>query len=153
MAKTPFKVFRAGTGDLVLAREAIAYVHQRPDASDAAISSFLNDSACCLMLAVADGRVVGSLYGYLLRRPHQSKPQFLLYEIDVAAAHRRRGIGHALVTAFTAAARAAAAVEIWVLSNESNRAALNLYVKCGYRRVNEDDVMLSLSLKAAGPKT
>jgi ribosomal protein S18 acetylase RimI-like enzyme len=153
MAKTPFKVFRAGTKDLALARQAVGEVHKRRHASDVSISSFLKDPACDLMLAVADGRVVGSLTGYSLRRPHQSPPQFLLYEIDVRDADRKRGVGQALGTAFTVEARAAGADEIWVLSNESNRAALNLYGKCGYRRVNEDDVMLSLALGDDEPHT
>jgi len=153
MAKTSFTVFRAGTKDLALAREAIAHVHERPVANDSTIDYFLNDPTCYLMLAVEDGRVIGSLNGHSLRRPHRSNLQFLLYEIDVAAAHRKQGVGHALVSAFTAEARAAGADEIWVLTNESNRAAFSLYSKCGFRRVNEDDVMMSLALEQGGTRT
>jgi ribosomal protein S18 acetylase RimI-like enzyme len=69
-----------------------------------------------------------------------------LYEIDVRPESRRRGVGSALVNAFTDAARAAGAFEVWVVSNESTPAAIALYLKCGYRRENDDDVMLSLEL-------
>jgi hypothetical protein len=45
---------------------------------------------------------------------------------------------------FSAEARAAGAFEQWVLTNQSNPAALALYGGCGYRARNPDDVMLAM---------
>jgi ribosomal protein S18 acetylase RimI-like enzyme len=141
-----FIVFRAAASDAGLARIALAEVHERKPVEAAAIIAFLDDPTCFLFLAVENGQVLGSLNGYALRHPNQTGPQFLLYEIDVRPECRRRGVGSSLVNAFTDAARAAAAFEVWVVSNESTPAALGLYRKCGYRRENDDDVMLSLEL-------
>ncbi len=94
------------------------------------------------MLAIQADRVIGSLHGHALRHPHRPEPQFLLYEIDVRPEYRDRGVGRALVMAFNAEARAAGAFEQWVLTNESNPAAIAMYQACGFRRANSDDVML-----------
>jgi len=139
-------VFRASIDDVGFARTALVEIHERHQVDDDSISSFLTTPECFLLLAVEDGCVLGSLNGYLLRQPDRSHPQFLLYEIDVREEHRRRGIGTALVNGFTDEARAARAFEVWFVSNESTSAALALYRKCGYRRENDDDVMLSIPL-------
>jgi ribosomal protein S18 acetylase RimI-like enzyme len=141
-----FTIYRASATDAGLAKIALADVHERKPVEEAAITAFLDDPSCFLLLAVENGQVLGSLNGYLLRHPNQAQPQFLLYEIDVRPECRRRGVGLALVNAFTAAARAAGAFEVWVVSNESTPAALALYRKCGYRRENDDDVMFSIEL-------
>jgi ribosomal protein S18 acetylase RimI-like enzyme len=141
-----YSVFRASLDDIDFAKTAVAEIHERGPIDDAAMSSFLKSAECFLLLAVEDGCVVGSLNGYSLRQPDRSRPQFLLYELDVRQDYRRRGIGLALVNAFTDEARAAGAFEVWVVSNESTSAAVELYRKCGYRRQNDDDVMLSIQL-------
>ena len=111
-----------------------------------ALVGFLSDASCYLFLAVEGGKVLGSLNGYRLRQPNRREPEFLLYEIDVRRECRRRGVGRALVDAFAAEAQAAGAFEVWLLSNEANEAAMALYRRCGFLRLNEDDVMLMLLL-------
>lgn len=146
MTNSSLHLFRASPADLLLARQAIEEIHERPVTDDAALSVFLGDPACYLILAVLDGRALGSLNGYSLRYPHRPHPQFLLYEIDVRPDHRRRGIGTALVEAFTAEARLAGASELWVVSNASTPEAVRMYERCGYRRPNPDDIMLERGL-------
>jgi aminoglycoside 3-N-acetyltransferase I len=141
-----YTVFRASLDDVDFARTAVADVHVRGPVDDFALNSFLNSAECFLLLAVEDGCVLGSLNGYSLQQPDRPRPQFLLYELDVREEHRRRGIGTALVNAFTDEARAAGAFEVWVVSNESRSAALELYRKCGYRRENDDEVIMSVQL-------
>ena len=152
MAEPTWKILRAGPNDLELARQAVTELHGRTIADESELRAFLSDRTCCLMLAVAAGRVLGSLVGYSLPWPLRPQPQFLLYEIDVRPDSRRLGIGTALVNAFTNEARAVHAHEVWVLTNESNAAAMKLYETCGYRRGNHDDVMFSLELHH-GPNT
>lgn len=137
-----FTVRRATPADLELVRQTVSQVHGRVPVDDAAVAGFLSDPACYLILAVEGDTVLGSLNGYALRRPHRPDPQFLLYEIDVRWECRNQGIGRALVMAFAAEARAACASGQWVVTNESNSAAMAMYRVCGYRRVNPDDVML-----------
>lgn len=141
-----FTILRARRADRNLARQAIVELHGRALCDEAAILDFLSDPARYLILAVEGGRVAGSLSGYALRPPQRREPQFLLYEIDVRPECRKRGIGRALVEAFIAEARAAGASEVWVLTNQSNRAAMALYARCGLRREAHDDVMLNLKL-------
>jgi GNAT superfamily N-acetyltransferase len=140
-----FTILRATRADLLLARQAILEVHQRTPQDETALLEFLSDLARHLLLALEAGRVVGSLSGFALRHPHRREPQFLLYEIDVRPECQTRGIGQALVERFISEAKAAGAFEVWVLTNQSNQAAMAMYAHCGFQRPNQDDVMLSYS--------
>jgi len=145
-----FTIVRATTTDVDVerAREAMLELHERKAFDHDAMLKFLADPANYLFLAFEGERVAGSLFGYSLVHPPMREPQFLLYEIDVRPQSRRRGIGKALVQAFVTAARAAGAFEVWVITNQSNTAAMAMYAACGLRRENPDDVMLALSLGA-----
>lgn len=144
MEQTSFTVFRADTQDTGLVQQAITEVNLRSVKDDSAILSFLKNRNNFLLLAIQNDQVLGSLNGYSLQHPHSLQPQFLLYEIDVRPEQRRKGIGQALINEFIKEARDANAFEIWVLSNEANSAAIELYKKCGFNRRNTDDVMLSM---------
>jgi ribosomal protein S18 acetylase RimI-like enzyme len=148
-----FTIVRAKTADVELAREAMLELHERKTFDHDAMVKFLSDPASYLFLALEDGRVAGSLFGYALAHPPMCEPQFLLYEVDVRPQTRRRGIGKALVQAFIAAARTAGAFEVWVITNQSNAAAMAMYAACGLRRENPDDVMLALPLTTLLPST
>jgi ribosomal protein S18 acetylase RimI-like enzyme len=141
-----FTIVRAKTTDVEMAREAMLEVHERKAFDRDAMINFLSDPANYLFLALEDERVAGSLLGYSLVHPPMREPQFLLYEIDVRPQSRRRGIGKALVEAFIFEGRAAGAFEVWVVTNQSNAAAMAMYAACGLRRENPDDVMLALPL-------
>jgi ribosomal protein S18 acetylase RimI-like enzyme len=114
------EVRRATSNDFELARHAVAEVLGRAPVDDAALANFLADGSCYLMIAMEDRRVIGALHGHALRHPHRSQPQFFIYEIDVRPECRNRGVGRALLDAFTAEARAAGAFEQWVLTSRSN---------------------------------
>ena len=111
-----------------------------------ALNRFLADSDDYLLLAMEGESLIGSLNGHALHRPQCREPEFLLYEIDVAPAHRNRGVGKALVNAFVSEARTAGASEIWVLTNTPNLAAMSMYQACGFLQSTIDDVMLSRKL-------
>ena len=140
------QIIRATTEDFELAKQAICEVHERQLLDDAALAAFLRDPSCHMLLAVENGRVGGGLSGYALRRPESRQFQFLLYEIDVRPECRRQGVGTALVQRFDELARTDGANEVWVLTGESNAAAVALYQKCGYCRSNVDDVMMEKAL-------
>ncbi len=79
----------------------------------------------------------GLLWGYFLPRPDGQDDMLLIYSVDVAAEHRRRGVGRALMDA----ARALRRGGVWLLTAESNEAAMALYRRAGGRRRHDDDVM------------
>jgi ribosomal protein S18 acetylase RimI-like enzyme len=146
-------LLRATNSHLDLARQAIAEVnlatsHHRLPLDEIALAEFLANPAHYLVLALEKEKVVGSLYGYALRQPYRREPQFLLYAIDVRLEYCNRGIGSALVDEFIKEAKMANAAEIWVLTNESNRAAMAMYARSGLQRSSADDAMLSLTLPA-----
>jgi ribosomal protein S18 acetylase RimI-like enzyme len=141
-----FTILRASEADANLAGEAIVELHGHTLSDRATVVEFLSDSARYLLLAIEGDRVVGSLSGYALQHPHRREPQFLLYGIDVRPEYRSRGIGKALVNRFIVEARAAGAFEVWVLTNESNGAAMAMYAHCGLRRESNGEVMLNLIL-------
>lgn len=137
-------VLRAGPGDLTLALEAVRHVNLRAPADEDTLAAFLADRSRYLLIALIDGRVVGSLTGYALTAPHRPEPQFLLYDINVLPDHQGRGAGRSLVRRFIAEARTCRAFEVWVLTDEANPAALQMYTSCGLTRERRGEVMLNL---------
>jgi GNAT superfamily N-acetyltransferase len=140
------RIRRAGRADLALARAVLVEIDGRTLSGDAPIVDLLADPQWYLMIATSDDVVVGGLWGASLRRGHQVEPEFMLYEMGVREDRWGKGIGRGLVEAFKAEARAAGAKEVWVLTNESNARAMAMYAHAGMKRVNPDDVMLSISL-------
>jgi GNAT superfamily N-acetyltransferase len=144
------KFLRAGRDDFWLAREAVRVnmsSSQDPlSLHDSDLGNFLADPSNYLVMAIHEGKVVGSLYGYALKHPHRWQPQFLLYEIDVLPDHRNRGVGRRLVESFIDEARQAGAFEVWVLTHETNKPAMAVYAHCGFRRCSTGEAMLEIGL-------
>lgn len=102
-----------------------------------AAQAWLTDERNLAVAAFVDGRPVGLAYGYRLERLDLRPDGLLLYSVDVEEAHRRRGIGTALLEAM----RRHAPGGMWLLTNTSNEAAMKLYERAGGCRPNLDDVM------------
>jgi len=145
MANGTIRTLRVSPAEWDLARQAMRINDvEGADADPAATEQFLADRNCMLFVAVDDGIVVGTLDGYALRQPHVRRPQFLLYEIDVAEPFRRRGIGRALIDAFADEARRRDAEDVWVLTHRSNAAAVALYRACGFAPDADDDTEMMI---------
>ena len=130
-----------------LAVRALRDVHGKSSVDADATARFLAAPTTLWVAAIdADDVVVGGAFGHVLPSTHLATPHALLYELDVAPSHRRRGIGTALVRAFVDAARATGASGAWLLTGAGNRAAMETYGRCGFRRVHHDDVMLHRDL-------
>lgn len=154
MPNPKIEIVRATASDLGLARQAIAEVnlatsHFTGALDDAALVKFLAEPRHYLLIAMEGKKVAGSLYGYALRQPYRRELQFFLYAIDVRPEHRKRGIGTALVNRFIREAKRAGASEVWVLTNESNRAAMAMYARSGLKRASSDDAVLVLDFRAS----
>ncbi len=130
-------------GDDALALRVARDVHERSDVDPAAIAAFLTDPLCLWVVSLDDDEPLGAALGHVLRRPHSLRADALLYEVDVRAPWRRRGVGRRLVESFVAAARGAGAAEVWVPTTRSDAAALALYLRCGFTPLHADDTLLA----------
>jgi hypothetical protein len=76
------ELLRATVSDMNLARQAIADInlsssHHRLALDDLALHEFLSDTRHYLIVAICDGKVLGSLYGYALRHPLSTRATVL----------------------------------------------------------------------------
>lgn len=92
---------------------------------------FLQAPGHHFLVAYADGAApVGFVSGIEMIHPDKGT-EMCLYELSVAAAHRRRGIGAALVRALADLARELGCYGMWVGVDTDNEAALATYRSTG----------------------
>jgi aminoglycoside 3-N-acetyltransferase I len=85
------------------------------------------------LAALSDDEVVGGLAAYELRKFEQERSEIYIYDLAVAAAHRRRGIATALIEELRRIAAARDAYVIFVQADRGDDAAIALYGKLGTR--------------------
>jgi GNAT superfamily N-acetyltransferase len=133
------EIRRLGPGDEAviasLAREADDFdlagaSRPEPPLAAADAAAYLGDPAVVHWIAVERGVVVGELLCHVLRLPSGHGRELLLYAIGVRVAHRRRGIGSALVREMLAWALEQRIEEVWVLAD--NPGAEAFYAACGF---------------------
>jgi aminoglycoside 3-N-acetyltransferase I len=83
--------------------------------------------------ALTGAGVVGGLAGYLLPKAEQARSELYLYDLAVAASHRRRGIATALIERLRALAVERGAWVIFVQADLGDDPAIALYAKLGGR--------------------
>ncbi len=83
-----------------------------------------------LLIAYEDDQPAGFVSGVELTHPDKGTEMFL-YELAVAEAFRRRGIGKALINALREIARERDCYDMWVLTDGDNDAALATYRATG----------------------
>jgi ribosomal protein S18 acetylase RimI-like enzyme len=122
------RIERLGPGDeeKVAAAEGLFDGPVKPDASH----HFLNDPGHHLLIAYSDGEPAGFVSGVEMTHPDKGTEMFL-YELEVGEAHRRKGVGTALVEALKNLARERGNYGMWVLCDEDNEAANKTYRKAG----------------------
>ena len=85
-----------------------------------------------LMLVAFDGeRPVGFVLAHDLPRRHGDRSGLFVYEVDVAATHRRRGIARALLARLAELARERGIRQCFVLTETDNAPANALYEALG----------------------
>lgn len=83
--------------------------------------------------AVDDGKVVGGLAAYELRKFEQERSEIYIYDLAVAETHRRKGIATALIRELQGIAAERGAYVIYVQADLSDPPAIALYSKLGVR--------------------
>ncbi len=110
-----------------------------PSSVDAA--AYLADPGVLHWVAEDDGRVVGHLLCYLLRRRAGAARELMLHEIGVRTAWRRRGVGRALLAAMDAWMAEHGVASVWVLTHHP--AARAFYEACGFTAEAEPETLLA----------
>ncbi len=140
------EIRRLGPGDLRLLLAGAALFDAPP--TELLAERFLSKEGHHLLYAVNDaGEPVGFVSGVETTHPDKGTEMFL-YELSVAEAHRRRGIGTALVRALAELARERGCYGMWVGTDADNEAALGAYRAAG-AGLPEPFVMLDWSLEGA----
>jgi ribosomal protein S18 acetylase RimI-like enzyme len=108
---------------------AAAHLFDYPPRPEA-VNRFLADPNHHLLIAYSDDVPSGFVSGVEVTHPDKGTEMFL-YELAVDEAHRRQGIGTALVEALRDLARAQGCYGMWVLTDDDNAAAGATYRKAG----------------------
>jgi aminoglycoside 3-N-acetyltransferase I len=87
-----------------------------------------------IALAAVDGEtVVGALAAYVLDKFEQERSEIYIYDLAVAASHRRLGIATALIRELQRLAATRGAWVIFVQADHGDDPAIALYTKLGTR--------------------
>lgn len=78
-------------------------------------------------------RVVGALAGYELPKFESERSEFYIYDLAVAASHRRRGIATALIRRFGRIAKQRRGWVVFVQADREDAPAIALYESLGTR--------------------
>lgn len=101
-----------------------------------------------IALAALDGdRVVGALAAYELQKFEQERSELYIYDLAVAATHRRRGIATALIDALRHIAAQRGAWVVFVQADYGDDPAIALYTKLGTR---EDVLHFDIDVPKSG---
>jgi aminoglycoside 3-N-acetyltransferase I len=94
----------------------------------------LLDSETFIALAAFDaGRVVGGLAAYELRKFERERSEIFIYDLAVAATHRRRGIATALLREMQRIAAARGAWVVFIQADADDERAIAVYERLGTR--------------------
>lgn len=109
------------------------YAGNRPGADY--LRRLLGSDSFIALAALKDDEVVGGIAAYELRKCEQERSEIYIYDLAVAAAHRREGVATALIEALKriAAARGAYVIFVQADTGVDDGPAIALYTKLGTR--------------------
>jgi len=133
---------RLGVADCELGVNAVRLLkssdgYPTPSADD--MVRFLSCRANVLIVAIDHGEPVGYIVAYLLDRIDRNRRMMFFYEVGVAEAHRRRGIGKGMIAELKEICRTEDVMKMWVPTSRSNVAATRLYASTGGMPISPDD--------------
>lgn len=109
------------------------------------VDEFLSDPRHHLAVSIDAGQVVGFASG--VHYVHPDKPAELwINEVGVAPSHQGRGIGKAVVRALLQHGERLGCRQAWVLTEETNTAAMKLYASAGGNAEPAPSVMFTFTL-------
>jgi aminoglycoside 3-N-acetyltransferase I len=111
--------------------DVATYGHHRPD--PAYLRQLLGSAEFFALVALIGDEVVGGLAAYELKKFEQPRSEIYIYDLAVAAAHRRQGIATALIEHLRGLAAERGAWVVYVQADEGDGPAIALYSKLGVR--------------------
>lgn len=123
------------------------YAGKRPSA--AYLRRLLAGDSFIALAALKGDEVVGGLAAYELRKFEQERSEIYIYDLAVAAAHRREGIATALIEELKRVAQRRGAYVIYVQADTTvdDAPAIALYTKLGVR---EDVLHFDIAVEGTG---
>jgi aminoglycoside 3-N-acetyltransferase I len=109
----------------------------RPAPDDRYVEQVLGQDHVIVLVAIEESAVVGGLVAYDLPKLERARSEVYLYDLAVAAAHRRQGIATALIARLRVLAHQRGAWVVFVQADHGDDPAIALYEKLGMR----EDVM------------
>lgn len=111
--------------------EVQTYTRAQPSAPY--LERLLGSDTFLALAAVKEGRVVGGLAAYELRKFEQERSEIYIYDLAVGAQHRRQGIATALILELRKLAADRGAYVVFVQADYGDDPAISLYSKMGVR--------------------
>jgi aminoglycoside 3-N-acetyltransferase I len=111
--------------------EVETYSAARP--SPAYLERLLGSDHFIALAALKNGEVVGGIAAYELQKFEQERSEIYIYDLAVAAVHRRQGIATALIQELKKIAAARGVYVIFVQADIDDAPAIALYTKLGTR--------------------
>jgi aminoglycoside 3-N-acetyltransferase I len=138
----PYEVRRLAPGDLAATHAMLdvfgeafedveTYGKKRPSA--AYLDSLLASETFIALVALKGEDVVGALAAYELRKFEQERSEIYIYDLAVAAAHRRAGVATRLIGELGRIAEQRGAYVVFVQADLEDDPAIALYTKLGTR--------------------
>jgi aminoglycoside 3-N-acetyltransferase I len=138
----PVVIRQLGSGDVDVVRRLLdtfgevfadmdTYTRAQP--REAYLEGLLCSDHFIALAALQDGVVIGGLAAYELKKFERERSEIYIYDLAVAARHRRRGIATGLIAQLTTIAKARGAYVIFVQADLTDPAAIALYTKLGTR--------------------
>lgn len=97
------------------------------------LKRLLSSDTFIAIAALENHQVVGGLAAYELRKFEQERSEIYIYDLAVAAPHRRKGIATALIRELQGMAAERGAYVIYVQADIGDPPAIALYSKLGVR--------------------
>lgn len=99
--------------------------------SDAYVDRLLQRDSFWAFAAIEERRVIGGLTAHVLPMTNAKRAELLIYDIAVAEAHQRRGVGRSLIEAARKEAASQGIEVVFVLADNQDEHALRFYQKLG----------------------
>ena len=132
-------------GDEALLAAAAAAIEDDAPSPDRC-RALLADPCFVAVVPIDGDQPAGLTYGHVL--PQLTRTALLIYSVDTAESHRRRGAARAMIDALRHLSTERGYYEMWVLTSAANEPAMRLYAGCGGVRDTFDDVMWVFPLAA-----
>jgi aminoglycoside 3-N-acetyltransferase I len=110
-----------------------ARAYQGAPPSDAYVQRLLAKPTFIVLAAEVEGAVVGGLVAYVLEKFERERSEVYIYDLAVAAAHRRQGIARDLILLLKRIAADLGAYVIYVQADLVDDPAIQLYTSLGTR--------------------